>query len=203
MTNDSPDLELMRTIRARWHDVIVSAVASTVIPEAFLAALIANETGGKPEAKRFEKNVFASLWDVLVARAVRYGSISESQILKYISSGVTPVSGPDIFPSDVFHRLDELATSWGLTQIMGYHILEWADVPGWYRAVDDLSVPESNLKCAVLLLTTFANRFTLDLSKDFEGLLRCWNGGHPTAATFDPNYVPNGLHRMDLYTLAG
>jgi hypothetical protein len=82
---------------------------------------------------------------------------------------------------------------------MGYHILEWLSVPGWYRTIDDLRKPEANLRSAVLLLTQFANEFSLDLGKNFGELLHCWNAGSPAAATFDPQYVPNALRRMDLY----
>jgi len=111
----------------------------------------------------------------------------------------TPITAPRTLPANVFQRLDELAHSWGLTQIMGYHILEWLSIAGWYRTIDDLRKPEANLRSAVLLLTQFANEFSLDLGKNFGELLHCWNAGSPAAATFDPQYVPNALRRMDLY----
>jgi hypothetical protein len=53
-----------------------------------------------------------------------------------------------------------------------------------------------HLAMALRMLAQFAAEFQLDVTKDFEGMLRCWNGGHPTAETFDPQYVPNGLARM-------
>lgn len=194
------DLTLMQAIRGRWKPAIDAAVSGTAIPGKFLAALVANETGGNPDGKRFEPGVLAHLWAVVLGRQPGYGSIPREDLVNYIAGlTATPVTAPLSLPPNVFQRLDELATSWGLTQIMGYHMLEWLGIPGWYRTIDNLRVPESNLRCATLLLTQFANSFTLDLGADFGELLHCWNAGSPTGETFDPAYVPNGLHRMDLY----
>lgn len=198
---DSADLVLMQDIRSRWQAALAAAVSGTAIPEAFAAGLVANESGGNPDAKRFEPGVLAHLWEVLLGRKGHYGAVSPPDLKNYVAGmPSTPVTSPVLIPANAFQRLDELATSWGLTQIMGYHILEWSSIPGWYRAVDDLRVPESNLRCTALLLTQFANVFELDLSKDFSALLHCWNAGSPNAATFDPAYVPNALRRMDLYS---
>lgn len=195
------DLQLMQAIRARWQGTISAAVSGVAIPEAFLAALIANESGGDPDAHRFEHGVLAHLWEVVLGRQPRFGSVSSINLRNYVASyTAAPVTAPATIPANAFQRLDELATSWGLTQIMGYHVLEWVSIPGWYRTVDDLRVPESNLRCATLLLTQFANSFHLDLGGDFSELLHCWNAGSPEAPTFDPAYVPNALHRMDLYS---
>jgi Transglycosylase SLT domain len=197
---DSPDLLLMDSIRARWQAAIKAAVDGTAIPEEFLAALVANESGGNPDAKRFEPGVLVHLWNTAIGRQSNYGKVLRVDLVNYVAGlTATPVTTPSTLPANVFQRLDELAHSWGLTQIMGYHILEWLSIAGWYRTVDDLRVPESNLRSAALLLTTFANAFSLDLGKDFSGLLHCWNAGSPTAATFDPAYVTNAMNRMDLY----
>lgn len=200
MTENGGELALMQSIRDRWKTAIDSAVTGTAIPAKFLAALVANETGGKPDANRFESGVLGHLWNVMLGRQTRYGSIARSDLSNYVSGfSATPITAPTTLPANAFQRLDELATSWGLTQIMGYHVLEWLSIPAWYRTVDDLRVPESNLRCATLLLTQFANHFALDLATDFEALLHCWNSGSPTGQTFDPEYVPNGLQRMELY----
>lgn len=198
---DSPDLVLMQDIRSRWQAAIAVAVAGTSIPEPFLAGLVANESGGNPDAHRFEPGVLAHLWEAILGRKPSFGSLHSSELKNYVGGFVsTPVTAPTTLPANAFQRLDELASSWGLTQIMGYHILEWISIPGWYRAVDDLRVPESNLRCATLLLTQFANEFSLDLATDLSPLLHCWNAGSPNAATFDPAYVPNAIRRMDLYS---
>jgi len=48
-------------------------------------------------------------------------------------------------------------------------------------------------------LADFAARNTLDLTRDFSQLFDCWNTGRPHAPTADPQYIPNGLRRMELY----
>lgn len=50
MTENNGDLALMQSIRDRWKAAIDAAVTGTAIPAKFLAALIANETGGNPDA---------------------------------------------------------------------------------------------------------------------------------------------------------
>jgi len=197
VTENADELALMQSIRFKWKPQLEIAVSGTAIPEAFLAALVANESGGEPDAKRFEPNVLGKLWAVLLDRAPRYGSLKKSDVLEYVQ----PTELTSL--TDGFRNLDDLATSWGLTQIMGYHIIDWRSIPGWYRSVDDLRMPDRHLKCSVLLLTQFANRFELDLSTNFSELLHCWNSGAPTGQTFDPDYVANGLSRMELYSSLG
>ena len=34
---------------------------------------------------------------------------------------------------------------------------------------------------------------------EFAELFRCWNTGRPNGKTFDPNYVQNGLRRIEIY----
>lgn len=189
------DIELMQDIKARFGDTIAAAAGVSSVPAAFLAALIANESGGNVNAKRFEPHVLAALWEVLLGRKTAYGSIARSSLVGYVTSVSVPtVNVPANLPANAFQRVDALATSWGLTQIMGYHAIEFS------RTIDNLIEPADGLTVCTLMLAGFARSFQLDLAKDFEQMLRCWNGGHPTAATFDPQYVPNGLARMQLWT---
>lgn len=198
--SENRELDLMQEIRTAWHDTIVAAVANTAIPEKFVAALIANESNGKPTAKRFEPLVLVHLWEVALGRQAAYSRFMRHDLVNYLAGFTsTPVNAPATLPANVFQKLDELATSWGLTQIMGYHVLEWFDISGWYRTVDDLRVPEHELRCASLLLTQFANEFSLDLASDFSALFHCWNTGKPDGQTADASYTPNGIRRMDLY----
>jgi len=183
--------QLMQAIKTQWGAVIEEACKTSMVPAAFLAALIANETGGKADARRFEPHVLCALWEVLLGRQGAYGGIKTPALVQYVSQmAAGTVRVPSMLPSDAFNRLDALATSWGLTQIMGWHVL------GTSHDLDDLRDPEGNLNFALRLFGEFAEQFQLDLSKDFEAMFRCWNGGHPTAQTFDTNYVPNGLARM-------
>lgn len=192
------DQELMQSIRTKWGAAIDAACDTSNVPPAFVAALIANESGGNADAKRFEKGVLASLWEVLLGRKTAYGSVVRADLVSYVS-GVpgTPFAAPATLPADAFQRVDGLATSWGLTQVMGYHILE--PNVGHSMGVDALKAPNTHLAMALRLLAEFAHEFQLDVTTEFEQLFRCWNSGQPDGATFDPKYIPNGLARMKIY----
>lgn len=188
------ELELMQSIKTKWGVPIGEACASSSVPPAFLAALIANESGGKPDAKRFEKNVLVALWEVLLGRTPAYGSIGGADLLQHISLVETSSDNGDLM--DALHRLDSLATSQGLTQIMGYEVFDFSAIA---PTVDKLQAPTENLHVALLMLTSFAKRFNFDLATDFTDLFDCWNTGRPHRPTFDPNYIPNGLARIKIY----
>jgi hypothetical protein len=188
---------LMTTIRAKFGAAIAAACeASSVQPE-FLAALIANESGGNPDAKRFEKGVLDQLWNVLQGREAAFGSIGRNDLLQYISAGSVSFPGgasnADASISVALQRLDNLATSYGVTQIMGYEAIPF-DIQA--TAIID---PAAALHYTTRMLADFAQRFDLDLTKDFSELFDCWNSGRPHAPTADPQYIPNGLRRMAAY----
>jgi hypothetical protein len=187
--------ELMQSIKTAWGAAIADACSTSSIPENFLAALIAGESGGHNDARRFEKNVLLSLWEVLLGRKAAFGSIGRADLVKFtaaFSNGQTHFS--DSLPPDAFQRVDGLATSWGLTQIMGYHVLA-ANL-----TLEDLRDPAKHLRFALTMLTGFAHQFQLDVTREFDDLFRCWNTGRPDGATFDPAYVNNGLARMAVWT---
>ena len=168
---------MMPFIRTRWGALIAATCHSSSVPEAFLAALTANESGGDPSARRFEAGVFKHLRAVAAGTETHFGSIVARHL-----------NGAD------GEALRGLASSWGLTQIMGYHILGRA-----VAHADLLADPELNLHLACILLSEFAERFGLDVTKDFEEMFRCWNTGQPDGKTFDPKYVESGLRRMNKY----
>src|SRR5208282_4714750 len=115
---------LMLSIRKTWGGTITEACRASSIPVSFMAALIAGESGGHNDANRFEKNVLASLWEVLLGRKADYGSLRRADVVLYVTGAApNPVSAPATLPADAFQRVDALATSWGLTQIMGYNAL--------------------------------------------------------------------------------
>lgn len=186
------DPELMQSIKENYGAAIAAAANNCTVPAAFFAALTANESGGNPNAKRFEASVLASLWQVLLGRKTAYGSIKTSDLVRYLT-GVEDLTFASALPRDALNRFDALATSWGLTQILGYNTFPIA------MTIEELQTPDGNLACATHMLAAFCVDFRLDPTKDFEPMFRCWNGGHPTAQTFDPEYVPNGLKRMAIW----
>lgn len=173
----------MQRIRQRWGSAIQEVCQYSSIPPEFLAALIANESGGNPEAQRFEPRIFGKL------TVVRAGFIPE-----YL--GITH----DFVATTEDTTLRDWATSWGLTQVMGYHVRP--------SGVAILKDPASHLKFALGLLSEFIERFQLNPKAEFAEMFRCWNTGAPyddpktpriEGRTTDPKYVEKGLRRMAIY----
>jgi hypothetical protein len=191
------DQELMQTIKTTYGAMLLSVCSSSSVPPSFIAGMIANESEGNANAKRFESAVLSSLWQVLLGRKAAYGSIGRADLVAYIADLATPaLAMPTSLPGNALQNLDALASSWGLTQIMGYHVLEHGS-PAAHHG--DLELAEISIRSTIWLLAKFAAQFSLDLASDFEDLLRCWNTGRPDGKTFDPNYVSNGMTRKALY----
>jgi hypothetical protein len=185
----TPDETLMAEIRTRYAAVIQAACDSSDIPPAFLAALIANESGGYATATRFEPSVLLALWEVLLGRKAAFGEIGATEIYGFL------MADPPIFTfSLILKRLDSLATSYGLTQIMGYNVLGQRDPV-------QLAVPSFNLTTAIRMLHGFMKEFGLIAHTPVlcEQLFRCWNTGRPDGKTADPDYVANGQARIAAY----
>ena len=196
------NVQLMSEIRDQWSGEIYRACQASSVPPAFLAALVANESGGKKDAKRFEPNVLADLWQVLLGRKGTYGSIIRADLYLYALPEALPQlsrSDPaiDAIFSAAFQRIDGLATSWGLTQVMGYHVIERLST---LQRAEDLTDPSNCLPYSVRLLANFAIEFGLSLASDFQQMFACWNTGKPNGKTADPDYVSRGLARMRLYS---
>ncbi len=177
--SEALETALMKSIREKFGTVIDAICSTSSVQPGFMAALIANESGGDPEKTRFEKNVLLQLWEVEMGRKATFGSIGRADLRR----GTT----------DPYRFLDNLATSWGLTQIMGYESIPFS------VTVDKLQEPATSLRITSRMLADFAGRSQLDFAKDSIELFDCWNTGRPHATTADPEYIPNGLRRMTLY----
>ncbi len=195
---------IVRNCRA----TIVTACAKSMVLCDFLAALTANESAGVQNAARFEPAVYRHLQQVATGESTAYGTIHASD-LDRAAEGMLSVKGDDFharYLTAMFadnnrqaiaaledDSLRQLATSWGYTQIMGYHVV------GMNATIRDLIDPGFHYHLAVELLTGFARQYQLDPQRDFEQLFRCWNSGSPAGKTYDPDYVANGLRRMQIY----
>lgn len=198
---DHLEIELMRRIYRDWHTLLATHCAASSVPEAFLAALISNESAGNSNAQRFEPAVFEHLKSVLLGTRGAYAPVgikrplASTDLVSYCDPGMGEERGS--FATSL-QCLQDLATSWGLTQIMGWHLLAFQTGSG----VKILSTPNGNIDFAMRLLAWNAEHYGLDLAKDFGDLFDCWNTGDPMrgqVSTFDPKYVPNGMRRMQLY----
>lgn len=203
------DTKLMQSVKTKWGADIASAVAASSLPASFLAALVANESGGHDLAVRFEPAVYRHLAAVASGQSPNFGSIRKDSLI----AG----EAQEFAKADEFHALNldatfasdyqallqksddeglrEYASSWGLTQIMGYNLIsDGILVPA------NLLDPQISLAQTVRMLSEFAERFQLDLAADFADLFACWNTGQPDCSkTYDPNYCANGLARKTLY----
>jgi hypothetical protein len=207
------ELELMSRIKREWGERIKAACTITPprpSPDAnFLAALVSLESNGWRYAQRFEPRVWKHLHDVAGGVTKSYGGVSLSGIES---------EQREIAKTSDYHRLHldtdwaqlhgsiladggdasirQMATSFGLTQLMGYHTIDWPEI-----APLDLLDGEINLKYGVKLLCWFIDRYHLELPRQSAELFRAWNTGSvdPSHATFDPGYIPNGLRRMGVY----
>lgn len=199
---------LVARVFARCHPAIIAACKSSTVPPEFLGALTANESGGDARAARFEPAVYRHLAAVVSGESPAYGSIHADDLRAELGRVLHPKADdfhthflPPAFGSN--HRaalaalpdegLRELATSWGFTQIMGYHMV------GRRGTVRDLLEPAFHYHAALELLAEFAATFQLDLTREFSEMFSCWNCGQPYGKCYDPHYIQNGLHRMSLY----
>lgn len=206
--NLAAERRLVQRVFERCHEAIVEACAKSSVPAEFLGALTANESGGCGDATRFEPAVYGHLVAVAQGRRPAYGSINATMLdaevaellrdhdatlhARYMTRGFAEIHSPEIRTA-TDDALRELATSWGYTQIMGYHMV------GRSGDVQQLLDPHFHFRMAIRLLSEFALDYQLDASSEFEEMFRCWNTGRPHGATFDPDYVDQGLRRMEIY----
>lgn len=189
MTPTPQEIALMTSIREKFHAEIEGACRNTSIPPEFLAALVANESSGDLSAHRFESGVLLQIWDVLNGRAGHFGSLNRSDFVTRFPAAVV---------ASAIATVDAWASSWGLTQIMGYEIIPMQLTLGLSLA--DLKTPAGNLRGSIWMLLEFVRRFAIDPAKgEFDQLFDCWNTGRAHARTHDPLYVPNGLARLAIY----
>lgn len=199
---------LVQRVFERCNEAIAAACAKSSVPTEFLGALTANESGGRGDATRFEPAVYRHLAAVAQGRRPAYGSINATSLqnevadllpandasrhARYMTRGFADIHSHAIGKA-TDDALRELATSWGYTQIMGYHMV------GRQGNVHKLLDPHFHFRMAVWLLSEFALDFHLDAGRDVEELFCCWNTGRPHGRTYDPDYVDKGLRRMEIY----
>ena len=177
---------LATTIRDRLGfriDVAAARTADRLVPAAFLAGLVSVEDAKlDPLAVRYEPAVFEKLRQVRDSVLPRsYNGIRRVQI----------ADAPD-------EALKALATSYGYTQIMGWHVLV---APLVQHSVAELRNPVKHLNLAVELLEF--NAATYLRKKDYASVLQIWNTGRPKGKTYDPQYVFHALNVMSAYQALG
>lgn len=199
---------LVQRVFERCDAVISDACASSSVPPEFLGALAANESSGYGDATRFEPAVYRHLQAVAQGQSPSYGSINvtelDAEVAEILPANDAALHARYLTPafaanhaqqvqSSTDEALRALATSWGYTQIMGYHMI---GQPGDVR---QLLEPRFHFRMAIRLLSEFAVDYQLEPGFEFGEMFCCWNTGRPYGRTFDPNYVEKGLRRMEIY----
>lgn len=164
----------MSKIRARWGARIIWACARTAIRPELIAALVASESGGNQNATNLEESILSMFHNILASLPVRWRPLNRNQLERLTGQQIT-----------------DYATSFGLTQITGYHI--------YPRDPRELLDPDTSLRETVCLLEDWQKQYKIDPA-DAEAFLRCWNGGGPHNRTV-PGYVENGLAHLRTYEL--
>jgi hypothetical protein len=77
-------MRLMHRLIGNVSGYLIASKLDTRVPAEFLAALTANESGGDPQANRFEPGVYQHLKSVAEGLTASYGSIGKSLLYKEI-----------------------------------------------------------------------------------------------------------------------
>jgi hypothetical protein len=199
-----PTIEMMQRIKSEWGAAIDAACAASSVPAAFLAALIANESGGNAAATRYEPTVAGNLAAVIAGKKTAFDPPGSRRALGPValSSYVSNPAATAVPGTAAVHHLSDLATSFGLTQIMGFHVLMW-QVPEWTDIHEFFAVPSNQIKFTLQLLNFCAESNMLDLTipddQTAEEFFTWWNSGRVNGIPYDPQYISNGLERMKIY----
>ena len=170
----------MKRIIEQWGALVAEVCRASSVPPEFLLALIANESGGDASAERFEPRVFERFKQIAAGNHPAWGAVT-AQLLAGLGDDALRV----------------LATSYGLTQVMGYNAA--------FRHVDPLALrdPRTCLQLTTRMLAEDAARFGLDLKTDFAEMFATWNSGNPRGHAV-PGYIASGLaHLAEAQSLLG
>jgi hypothetical protein len=170
---ENEDDRIMLSIYQKFNKEIALAVLGTDVSGPYLAALISLESHppGNASSSRFEQGIYDRL---LLAKAGQpYGSINARTLARYGDQ-----------------ELRDLSTSYGLTQIMGFHCLNLG------CDIKDLK-SKYHLQWAVAWMQRSYGRHAA--KKDWEACFRIHNTGRPSGKTTRADYVERGLARMQYY----
>ncbi len=165
---------LMLQLYLQLHEEIERAAYGTDISPAYLAALISLESWppGNRESERFEPKVYENLLD-LKHGGEAWGGLRRERIRRI---------------SD--EELRRFATSYGLTQIMGYHCLSLG------CTIEELKGEYHLQWAAAFMQFTYGRRAK---RRDWTSCFRIHNTGRPNGRPHRDDYVERGLVRMQYY----
>lgn len=162
--------------------LIHEACQNSGVSDSFVAGFVGVEAAfenGKVvlDSRRFERGVYT---DLISLRDKGYCFVGGKKHKTY--SGVAQSRIADA--SDAAIR--NLATSWGTTQIMGWHIIN-----NLHCTIEDLRDPNKHFFFTIKLLKIVGGEYLRD--GDLESVLHIWNTGNANGKTYHEDYVVNAL----------
>jgi hypothetical protein len=166
-------------LRANYAEEIEEICTARKLPAAYFKALAILECSAeKPPQSRYEPKVHERLREVKAGKKPRYGNLKHLQLREL---------------SD--ETLQEMATSWGVFQLMGYHAYDIGIAPRDLQGADAL-------RQAIIWIDKAYGTY---LRKgDFANALHIHNVGKPIPAigsyeTHDAQYIPRGLNFIRIF----
>ncbi len=165
-------------VTINYSEKIEKIAAEKDLPAHYFKALAALECSGeKPPKTRFEEHIYEKLTDLQSGRIKKFGQLTTKKVAKLSTQ-----------------ELRQLATSWGVFQIMGYHA--FADGKSIDALKNDLAY------CMTWCDKTYGYYL---LKNDFKNAFHLHNTGklHPKwglSKTHDPFYVQKGIAYMNEFS---
>jgi hypothetical protein len=160
-------------LRANYAHEIEEVCAEYNLPAEYFKALAILECSAeKPPQSRFEPKVFERLNEVKMNKKPNYSNLKHPQ-LKNLTE----------------EQLRDMATSWGVFQIMGYHAYSIGIAPRDLQGSD-------GLRQSIVWIDKSYGQYLR--KRDFANALHLHNVGKPIPITgeyetYSPNYIPRGL----------
>ncbi|MBI3667257.1 MAG: hypothetical protein HY236_13705 [Acidobacteria bacterium] len=155
----------MAWIRQSCGREIAAATGGDPARSALLAAIAANESGGRREAYRFAPAVYQRLMGLLEGSESKIEGLTRAQLEKWLSAAGSEAQRKE--------RLKKLAGLYGYTQIPGYCAIEWK---ASFGALTDKA---RHFQFAIRRLDSLCREHQLDPATQAVEVGRCWNTGHP------------------------
>jgi len=178
-TSKPDTMYYLAKLRANYAEEVEEICAERKLSAEYFKALIILECSAeKPPQSRFEPKVYERLQEVRSNKKPRYGNLKHGQ-LKNLTD----------------EQLHDMATSWGVFQLMGYHAQDIGITPRDLQGAD-------GMRQAILWIE---KAYGAHIRKnDFANALHIHNTGKPIPITgeyetHDPKYVPRGLAFITLF----
>lgn len=166
-------------LRANYANEIEEICQTRNLPAEYFKALAILECSAqKPAPPRFEAKVLERLKEVRAGKLASYGLLKTAQIRDLTDE-----------------QLQDMATSWGAFQIMGYHAYSIGIAPRDLQG-------EDGLRQSIVWIEKNYGQYLR--KNDFANAFHIHNAGKPIPATgeyetYHPRYIPRGLEFIKIF----